>query len=243
MDPTLDPTPERHGTPTDSPSSDLAAVVARVARIEQRIDALEQNQRTLIASLPARGRPNPPIVPSHTGPAVPSRPSPASAAPAPAAMRTWSTDWPPATTPAPALMLAPREAITALPATSPAVGSADAPADEWSTVPPMKGWRPTPTEPARPGPGLPDLSAVSPGRLLAWVGGAALVLGAVFFFSLAFSRGWITEPMRVLIGLVAGASLLGASVVTFDRRGPVVAKLLAPAGISIMELSLYAPRL
>ena len=243
MDPTLDPTPERHGTPTDSPSSDLAAVVARVARIEQRIDALEQNQRTLIASLPARGRPNPPIVPSHTGPAVPSRPSPASAAPAPAAMRTWSTDWPPATTPAPALMLAPREAITALPATSPAVGSADAPADEWSTVPPMKGWRPTPTEPARPGPGLPDLSAVSPGRLLAWVGGAALVLGAVFFFSLAFSRGWITEPMRVLIGLVAGASLLGASVVTFDRRGPVVAHVLAAAGIAILELALYAARL
>ncbi|HEX7398956.1 MAG TPA: hypothetical protein VF302_04250, partial [Candidatus Limnocylindrales bacterium] len=46
------------------------------------------------------------------------------------------------------------------------------------------------------------------GRMLAVVGGIALLLGAVFFLSLAFSRGWITEPLRVLIGLVAGAGLL-----------------------------------
>ena len=49
-------------------------------------------------------------------------------------------------------------------------------------------------------PSFADLEARLTGRALAWVGGLALVLGAVFFLSLAFSRGWIGPEMRVLIG-------------------------------------------
>ena len=51
---------------------------------------------------------------------------------------------------------------------------------------------------------LKDLEERFAGRALAWIGGIALVAAAIFFLSLAFSRGWITEPMRVAIGLDRG---------------------------------------
>ena len=44
---------------------------------------------------------------------------------------------------------------------------------------------------------LRDLEERFAGRALAWAGGLALVAAAIFFLSLAFSRGWISEPMRV----------------------------------------------
>ena len=60
----------------------------------------------------------------------------------------------------------------------------------------------------RPASSLRDLEERFAGRALAWVGGLALVAAAIFFLSLAFSRGWITEPMRVLIGLAAAVAAL-----------------------------------
>ena len=55
---------------------------------------------------------------------------------------------------------------------------------------------------------------------MAWIGGFALVAAAVFFLSLAFSRGWITEELRVVVGLVAGGGALsvGADPSTAARR-------------------------
>ena len=64
---------------------------------------------------------------------------------------------------------------------------------------------------------LKDLEERFAGRALAWVGGLALVAAAVFFLSLAFSRGWINEPMRVLIGLTAGIAAFAAGAVMLAR--------------------------
>src|ERR1700694_5910521 len=40
----------------------------------------------------------------------------------------------------------------------------------------------------------PSLEEVLGGRVLAWLGGAAIVLGVVFFLVMAVSRGWIDKP-------------------------------------------------
>lgn len=76
--------------------------------------------------------------------------------------------------------------------------------------------------------------------MLAVVGGIALVLGAIFFLSLAFSRGWITEPLRVLIGLVAGAALLVLGELSFTRLRGALGHVLVAVGLAIIALALLA---
>ena len=44
-------------------------------------------------------------------------------------------------------------------------------------------------------------------RTLAWAGAVATVLGVVLLFVLAASRGWVTPPMRLGIGVVVSAAL------------------------------------
>lgn len=78
------------------------------------------------------------------------------------------------------------------------------------------------------------------GRMLAVVGGIALLLGAIFFLSLAFSRGWITEPLRVLIGLVAGAALLVLGELSFTRLRGALGHVLVAVGLAIISLALLA---
>src|SRR5258708_3212903 len=91
--------------------------------------------------------------------------------------------------------------------TAMAPAEAAAPVGATQTVATSAVMQPAPTLPA------PTASAAAPARtrsfadleeqlssrLLAWVGGIALVLGAMFFLSLAFSRGWIGPEARVLI--------------------------------------------
>ena len=76
--------------------------------------------------------------------------------------------------------------------------------------------------------------------MLAVVGGIALLLGAIFFLSLAFSRGWITEPLRVLIGLVAGAALLVLGELSFTRLRGALGHVLVAVGLAIISLALLA---
>lgn len=84
------------------------------------------------------------------------------------------------------------------------------------------------------------LEAWLEGRMLAVVGGIALLLGAVFFLSLAFSRGWITEEMRVAIGLLGGAVLLVLGEFAFNRLRGIVGPVLVAVGLAIVSLSLFA---
>ena len=77
-------------------------------------------------------------------------------------------------------------------------------------------------------------------RLLAWAGGSALILGVLFFLSLAFSRGWIGPEGRVLIGLAAGASGLIAGAWLFERRHGTPALVTIGVGIGTSSLAVYA---
>jgi uncharacterized membrane protein len=97
-----------------------------------------------------------------------------------------------------------------------------------------------PAAPARSRRSFVELEERLTGRLLAWVGGIALVLGGVFFLSLAFNRGWIGPEARVLVGLVASAAALGAGAWLFERRLGTPALALVGVGVAVGMLAVYA---
>ena len=74
-----------------------------------------------------------------------------------------------------------------------------------------------------------DLEDLLGGRLLAWVGGIAIVLGIVFFLVMAVSRGWIDEPTRVVLALLGSTALLGTGLWLYERQGRTQAALAAVA--------------
>lgn len=57
------------------------------------------------------------------------------------------------------------------------------------------------------------------GRVLAWLGGAATLLGIVLLLVLAVSHGWIDEQARVLLAGGASTVLMAAGVWLHARRG------------------------
>lgn len=57
------------------------------------------------------------------------------------------------------------------------------------------------------------------GRVLAWLGGAATLLGIILFLVLAISHGWIGEQARVVMAAVASGALMAAGVWLHDHRG------------------------
>jgi uncharacterized membrane protein len=72
------------------------------------------------------------------------------------------------------------------------------------------------------------------------IGAFTLVLAVAFFFKYAVDNGWIGPTGRVLLGLFAGAALLGAAHY-FNLRGHALfTQGLAGAGVSILYLSFWA---
>jgi uncharacterized membrane protein len=83
-----------------------------------------------------------------------------------------------------------------------------------------------------------DLEERLAGRALAVTGGIALILGAIFFLSLAFSRGWIGPELRVVMGLVAGVGVVAAGGAFLERRNALLGNVLTPVGLAIISISL-----
>ena len=192
------------------------ALERRIARLEARLDRLE-------------GRPGPPVASTDAAPSA-AQPAPmivSSAMPSEAA----AMQAPPHNAPA---------------AAGPGPGAKPPPADPPQAT---QWWRPPepgvnkskPSSVSLPRvPSLNDIEARLTGRTLAWLGGLALVLAAIFFLSLAFSRGWIGPEGRVLIGLVAGAILLGGGAVFMERRNRLLGHVLTPVGLAVISISLVA---
>jgi len=103
---------------------------------------------------------------------------------------------------------------------------------------------PPPAPPRKPLIRMQDLEALLAGRLLAVVGGLALVIGGVFFLGLAFSRGWIGPEARVVLGLVVGFALFVAGSWFLLRPGnrtrEVLAHVLVAVGLAVIALALFA---
>jgi hypothetical protein len=95
--------------------------------------------------------------------------------------------------------------------------------------------RPSPRPPAPPpGPSL------QPATLLAIAGAGLFLLGVIFFLWLSIQRGWISPPLRVLLGLFTAAGLMtgAAKLLSTDRRTIAVALLAAALGT--LDFSAFA---
>lgn len=80
------------------------------------------------------------------------------------------------------------------------------------------------------------------GKLLAWVGAAAVVIGVGFFVHLAAQRGWwslLSEPLRCWLGAAFGLALIGAGEIVLRRIGRVASVGLYAAGLASVYLSAW----
>lgn len=110
---------------------------------------------------------------------------------------------------------------------------------------PERAPEPAPPEaalaPARPPRPRLDLEELIGGRLLAWIGGVAIVLGVAFFVAVAISRGWIDEPTRIVLATLASLALMGLGVWLRERLRVTQAALAAVgAAIAALYLTLIA---
>lgn len=108
---------------------------------------------------------------------------------------------------------------------------------------------PTPASPAATPPAAETVALVSQrsdvesivgGRGLLYAGAFLVLLGVASFLKIAFDRGWIGPPMRVALGLIAGAALIGGATALRKRLHPIFADAIVGLGAAIAYLSLYA---
>lgn len=135
-------------------------------------------------------------------------------------------------------------AVRDLPVTGRAgVGAAPEPAREPAPLPAALRSTPAPhsaeAAPAIPKPPRPSLEELLGGRVLAWVGGAAVLIGLAFLFALGVSNGWIGEGERCLIAAAGCLALLGLGVRLHERAGHTQAARAAVAtGLAGLFLTL-----
>lgn len=77
-------------------------------------------------------------------------------------------------------------------------------------------------------------------RWLLYAGMAALILGISYFIKFAFDNGWVSEPLRVAVGLAAGITLLVAGLRFSRQQLALFGQVLAGGGIVVLYLALYA---
>ena len=86
-----------------------------------------------------------------------------------------------------------------------------------------------------------DLEELLGGRLLALVGGLAVILGLAFLVALAVERGWLDEVARASLAFGGSAALLIAGAWLHERRGRTQASLaVVGTGLAGLFLSLTA---
>jgi uncharacterized membrane protein len=78
------------------------------------------------------------------------------------------------------------------------------------------------------------------GKLLNRIGALALIIGVGFFLKYAFDNNWISEWMRVLIGVAFGLGTLALAVRTHKKGFQIFSQGLMGAGTAILYLSVYA---
>ena len=117
------------------------------------------------------------------------------------------------------------------PTTAPAAQPPPAPTPpaERPRIPARPAQPPRPPEPSWwSGPTVADLYSA---KVLAWLGGAVMLLG-IFFFVLAVNRGWIGRVARVSLGALASAVVFSAGLYLHRRFGPVYSAYAA-VGVGI----------
>jgi uncharacterized membrane protein len=77
-------------------------------------------------------------------------------------------------------------------------------------------------------------------KLFSWTAGIFLTLGAIFFLRYSIERGWLSPPVQMAIGLLAGLSILIGCELKAAQRYAVTATALAAAGLAILFATFYA---
>jgi uncharacterized membrane protein len=215
----------------------------RLDRLEHRLRQLEAARQAVRPAVPGLEPAGPLVVASP-----PAGPAPLDAAPMTAA----------AAAPVAPATPHPLTAAPAKPVVQPTPAVVKAPAREPVAAGAQWDWRanmPAHAQKQRSRswqmPDLGSLEELLAGRLLAAVGGVALLLGGIFFLGLAFSRGWIGPELRVLLGIVVGAGLLGIGswLLLRPRKAAsdagasarrVVGYVLVGVGLAVISLALFA---
>lgn len=154
------------------------------------------------------------------GPSVPANEGSCARVQLAGALRRQKTIRRPAPRPRPARPTQASPAVPAGSSTPPPLPRPVPPAPE-VTEPTRSVPRAAPADP--PGRALEDLLG---GRILAWVGGAAVLVGLVLFFALAFSRGWIGYELRCALAAAGSLVMLALGVWLHERRGRTEAALV-----------------
>jgi uncharacterized membrane protein len=243
----------------------LRSLSGKVERLSADLDTLRRELQSLRSGRPASGddraaAPAHPVAvqPRQEAPAV-QRPASIPQAPAvPFASLPNQLDAP-APTATPSWMQEPPEPAMALPA-----AIAPTPAPE-PAPPPIAA-----PEPAAPAPAAPVLAVLPPpvfspladeavapprvrptrsraewesligGQLLNRVGALALIIGMGFFLKYAVDNQWISDTLKVLIGLLVGGGLFVAADRSHRKDFQIFAQGLLGAGVAILYLSVYA---
>ena len=85
-----------------------------------------------------------------------------------------------------------------------------------------------------------DWEVLVGGRLLNRIGAIAVIIGLGLFFKYAVDSNWISEPLRVGIGLAVGIGGLILAARADKRDYRIFAQGLVGAGVAILYLSVYA---
>src|SRR3954454_13241441 len=96
-----------------------------------------------------------------------------------------------------------------------------------------------PAVPRLPRPAVPDVEQLLGGRVLAWLGGTAVLVGLAFLLALAMRNGWLGELARTLLAGGASLALVGGGVVLHERRGRTeAARAMVGTGLAGVFLTL-----
>lgn len=76
-------------------------------------------------------------------------------------------------------------------------------------------------------------------RLLAIAGGSLILLGALFFLTMAISNGWISPPVQVALAYAGGVGMLIFGLSRYGKSGgdEVPARVVAGTGVGILLLA------
>ncbi len=77
-------------------------------------------------------------------------------------------------------------------------------------------------------------------KLFSWIAGVFLTIGAVLFLRYSIDHGWLSPPVQMAIGLLAGIGLLVACELKAARRYAVTANALDAAGLAILFATVFA---
>jgi len=88
--------------------------------------------------------------------------------------------------------------------------------------------------------GTEEWEALIGGRWMNRIGAVALILGMGFFLKYAFDSNWISQSLRIVIGVIVGAGLLAGAWRSHTRGYAIFAQGLVGAGTATLYLSVYA---